>query len=260
MFDAIGFERDIRNGGRKTETALALVTGDLTKGAPLLRIHSQCVTGKVLGLLRCDCRDQLETAMQAIAKEGRGLVIHECQEGRGIGLMAKLAAYELQDVGLDTIEANHALGADLSDFSLAAAIARDLGIKKVRLLSNNPRKASALIENGVEVVAQLSCETAPNPHSLTYLRTKKEKMRHALSLGTTKARVRPEICVRCDLVGWRTECPVCGGDAHERAADAEAGPHTTAELEAQRDDVLLALIELPTKRPETVAVHTVTAE
>jgi GTP cyclohydrolase II len=182
MFRAIGFERDICNGGRKTETALVLVMGDLSKGAPLLRIHSQCFTGEVLGSLRCDCHDQLEMAMQAIAKEGRGLVIYEYQEGRGIGLMAKLEAYELQDAGLDTIEANHALGfkADLRDFSLPAAIVRDLGIKKVRLLSNNSRKARALTEKGIEVVAQLACEVVPNSHSLAYLRAKKEKTAHAL--------------------------------------------------------------------------------
>jgi GTP cyclohydrolase II len=177
-FDAIGFERDIWNGGRKTETALALVIGDLNNGVPLLRIHSQCLTGEVLGSLRCDCRDQLEMAMQAIAKEGRGLVIYEYQEGRGIGLMAKLEAYELQDAGFDTVEANHALGfkADLRDFNLPAAIVRDLGIKKVRLLSNNPHKSRALTEKGIEVVAQLACEAVPNPHSRAYLQVKKEKM------------------------------------------------------------------------------------
>ena len=184
MFGAIGFERDISNGTRQVETALAIVMGDLTEGVPLLRIHSQCFTGEVLGSLRCDCNDQLEMAMQAIAKEGRGLVIYEYQEGRGIGLMAKLEAYELQDAGLDTVEANHALGfkADCRSFSLPAAILRDLGIKRVRLLSNNPRKAGALADNGIEVVAQLSCEAVPNPHSFAYLRTKKEKMGHALSL------------------------------------------------------------------------------
>src|SRR5947199_7506494 len=125
-----------------------MVMGDLTKGVPLLRIHSQCFTGEVLGSLRCDCRDQLETAMQAIAKEGRGLVIYEYQEGRGIGLMAKLQAYELQDDGLDTVEANHALGfdADCRDFSLPAAMLHELGIRRVRLLSNNPRKSQALAD------------------------------------------------------------------------------------------------------------------
>src|SRR5712672_4864332 len=184
MFDVIGFERDVSNGTQRVETGLAMVMGDLTEGVPLLRIHSQCFTGELLGSLRCDCHDQLEMAMQTIAREGRGLLIYEYQEGRGIGLMAKLEAYELQDAGLDTVEANHALGfkADCRDFSLPAAIVRELGIKRVRLLSNNPRKARALTQNGIELVVQLSCEAAPNPHSLTYLRTKKERMGHTLSL------------------------------------------------------------------------------
>jgi GTP cyclohydrolase II len=210
-FDVIGFERDVSNGTQRVETALAMVMGDLSEGVPLLRIHSQCFTGEILGSLRCDCHDQLEMAMQAISEEGRGLVIYEYQEGRGIGLMSKLQAYELQDVGLDTVEANHALGfkADCRDFDLPAAIVRDLGIKRVRLLSNNPRKASALTENGVEVVAVLSCEAAPNPHSFTYLRTKKERMGHELSLGRASASASQAICVRCDLVGRRTTCPAC---------------------------------------------------
>src|SRR6201985_294015 len=158
MFDAIGFERDVSNGTRRVETALALVMGDLTEGVPLLRIHSQCFTGEVLGSLRCDCHDQLEMAMQAIAEEGRGLVIYEYQEGRGIGLMAKLEAYELQDAGLDTVEANHALGfkADCRDFSLPAAILGALGIKQGRLVSNQQRTAHARAANGVEVVVQLA--------------------------------------------------------------------------------------------------------
>ena len=220
-FDVIGFERDASNGTQRIETALAMVMGDLSRGVPLLRIHSQCFTGEILGSLRCDCRDQLEMAMQAIAEEGRGLVIYEYQEGRGIGLMSKLQAYELQDVGLDTVEANHALGfkADCRDFDLPAAIVRDLDIKRVRLLSNNPRKASALTENGVEVVTVVSCEAAPNPHSLAYLRTKKEKMGHTLELGKAKARTGEEICVRCDLVGWRTGCPACEGLDHNRVVD-----------------------------------------
>jgi GTP cyclohydrolase II len=219
-FDVVGFERDVSNGTRRVETALAIVMGDLTEGVPLLRIHSQCFTGEMLGSLRCDCHDQLEMAMQAIAEEGRGLVIYEYQEGRGIGLMAKLEAYELLDAGLDTVEANHALGlkADDRDFGLPAAILRDLGIKRVRLLSNNPRKASALTENGVEVVL-LSCGAAPNPHSSAYLWTKTERVGHALSLGTAKERTGEEICVRCDLVGWQTACPACAGRDHNRAID-----------------------------------------
>src|SRR5436305_3558846 len=185
MFRALGFERDRLNGVHRVETAVALVLGDVTAGAPLVRIHSQCFTGEMLGSLRCDCRDQLEMAMQAIAEEGRGLLIYEHQEGRGIGLSAKLQAYALQDGGLDTVEANHALGfvADCRDFSLPAAILHDLGLSRIRLLSNNLHKTRALVDAGVEVVAQVPCEAAPTPHSLAYLRTKKEKMGHALSLG-----------------------------------------------------------------------------
>ncbi len=186
MFNAIGFERDALADAGRVETALGIVMGDPASGVPLLRIHSQCFTGEVLGSLRCDCHDQLEMAMQAIASEGRGLVIYEYQEGRGIGLMAKLKAYELQDAGLDTVEANHALGfkADCRDFSLSVAILRDLGIRRVRLLSNNPRKVAALMDGGIEV-NQLACEAAPSPHALAYLQTKKERMGHALSLRSS---------------------------------------------------------------------------
>src|SRR5258708_25193445 len=218
LFSAIGFERQVSNGSQRAETAVAVVLGELTSGAPLLRIHSQCFTGEVLGSLRCDCNDQLEMAMQAIAEEGRGLVIYEYQEGRGIGLMAKLQAYELQDVGIDTVEANHALGfkADCRDFDLPAAILRDLGIKRVRLLSNNPRKANALAENGIEVVAQLPCEAAPNPHSLAYLRTKKEKMGHVLSLrhGASTAQAHAPGAVR--RAQTASEIPGSRGGGHDQ--------------------------------------------
>src|SRR6201989_3564085 len=177
VFQTIGFERETSDGSRRVETALAIVLGDLREGAPLLRIHSQCITGEVLGSLRCDCGEQLDIAMQAIAAEGRGIVIYEQQEGRGIGLMAKLRAYALQDEGLDTVEANRALGFadDARDFSLSVAILREMGLSRVRLLTNNPNKVRALIDGGIEA-EQLSCEAAPNSHSLAYLRTKKEKM------------------------------------------------------------------------------------
>ncbi len=193
-FRILGFEREILNGSCPVETALAMILGDLTEGAPLLRIHSQCFTGEVLGSLRCDCNDQLEIAMRAIAKEGRGLVIYEYQEGRGIGLMAKLQAYALQDSGLDTVDANHALGfpADCRDFSLPAAILQELGISRVRLLSNNPSKSRALFDVGIDVVERLPCEAAPTAQSLPYLRAKKEKMGHTLSLGRHERQGHPD--------------------------------------------------------------------
>lgn len=188
-FETLGFERELLNGTGHVETALAFVVGDLkSEGAPLVRIHSQCFTGEVLGSLRCDCGEQLDLAMRAIAEEGRGLVIYEHQEGRGIGLMAKLQAYSLQDKGLDTVEANHALGlaADDRDFSLPVAILKDLGITCVRLLSNNPDKSLALLEAGIDVVAMIPCEAVTNIHSAAYLRAKKEKLGHALTLQNDK--------------------------------------------------------------------------
>jgi len=178
------FERVDAEGNGRTEAALAMILGDVTEGAPLLRVHSQCLTSEVLGSLRCDCNDQLQIAMQRISSEGRGLLIYELQEGRGIGLTAKLRAYALQDKGLDTIEANEQLGfaADYRDFSLPAAILDELGVVQVRLLSNNPRKAQALADAGIDIVERIPCEAAPNPHSLAYLRAKKEKMGHLLHL------------------------------------------------------------------------------
>jgi GTP cyclohydrolase II len=183
VFDLIGFER--ANMDKKTtERALLLMLGDPKNGLPLLRIHSQCFTGELLGSLRCDCRGQLELAMSAIADEGSGLVIYEYQEGRGIGLMQKLKAYALQDQGLDTIEANQALGfdADYRDFSLAVAILHDIGIDRVRLMSNNPQKVEALSKGGIEVMELIACEAPPSPYALSYLRTKKNKMGHSLTI------------------------------------------------------------------------------
>ena len=184
VFQTIGFERDISLGGGGRETAVAVILGNLAGETPLVRIHSECFTGEVLGSLRCDCNDQLDLAMRAIAGEGRGLVIYEHQEGRGIGLMAKLQAYALQDEGLDTVEANRALGFedDARDFALSVAILRELGLDRVRLLTNNPNKVRALIDGGLEA-EQLSCEAASNSHSLAYLRTKKGRMGHQLKLN-----------------------------------------------------------------------------
>jgi GTP cyclohydrolase II len=184
MFTAAGFARQAPTRVQRGDTALAMIMGDLKRKVPLLRIHSQCFTGEGLGSLRCDCSDQLSTAMCAIAAEGHGLVIYEYQEGRGIGLMAKLQAYELQDSGIDTVEANQVLGysADCRDYSLPVAILRKLGVNRVRLLTNNPAKARALTDACIEVVARIPCEAKANPYSLSYLRTKKEKMDHALGL------------------------------------------------------------------------------
>lgn len=168
------------NGPLCKEEAVALVMGDVQSAPPLVRIHSQCLTGDVFGSLRCDCRQQLEMALAMIAEQGAGVLIYEQQEGRGIGLMAKLQAYELQDAGLDTVEANERLGfeADLRAFAMPAGILKTLGVSKVRLLSNNPDKVAALERGGVEVVERVPCEVTPSRHAEDYLKTKKEKMGH----------------------------------------------------------------------------------
>jgi GTP cyclohydrolase II len=162
------------------EEAVALVMGDVHSTPPLVRIHSQCLTGDVFHSLRCDCRQQLEMALSMIRDLGAGILIYEQQEGRGIGLMAKLQAYELQDTGLDTVEANERLGfkADQRDFALPGEMLKALGVTRVRLLSNNPEKVEALERAGVEVVERVPCEVTPSPHAEEYLKTKKEKLGH----------------------------------------------------------------------------------
>src|SRR5258708_34904193 len=183
VFRALGFER--RNlDKRSSETAIVRVLGEPSGRVPLVRIHSKCITGDVLQSLRCDCGEQLELAMRAIAAEGFGLLIYDQQEGRGIGLMAKLQAYALQDEGLDTIAANQALGfeADCRDFSLPGAILNDLGIQRIRLLSNNPEKRRALAKAGIVVLEQIPCEASPSSYSTAYLGTKKHRMGHTLTL------------------------------------------------------------------------------
>ena len=176
-FRICGFRGEF-NG--RAEEAVALVMGDVQSSPPLVRVHSQCLTGDVFGSLRCDCRQQLELALTMIASEGAGVLIYEQQEGRGIGLMAKLQAYELQDAGLDTVEANERLGfkADQREFGMPAQILKSLGVSQVRLLSNNPDKVAALERDGIKVVERVPCEVSPSIHAEEYLKTKKEKLGH----------------------------------------------------------------------------------
>lgn len=173
----------------RIEEAVVLKMGDLDGRAngsaaapPLVRIHSQCLTGDVFHSLRCDCRAQLELALQRITAESRGLLIYEHQEGRGIGLLNKLRAYELQDHGADTVEANERLGfeADLRSYDLPGEVLRYFGLKRIRLLSNNPDKIAAVERAGIEIVERVPCIVAPLESTEAYLRTKKEKMGHLL--------------------------------------------------------------------------------
>jgi GTP cyclohydrolase II len=163
---------------------VVMAKGDLHDQEKLLvRVHSECLTGDVFGSLRCDCRQQLEMALSLISEQGAGILIYEQQEGRGIGLMPKLQAYELQDSGLDTVEANERLGfkADHREFTLPAEILKALKVSRVRLLSNNPDKVAALEQADIEVTERVPCEVEPNRHAKEYLKTKKEKMGHWLS-------------------------------------------------------------------------------
>jgi GTP cyclohydrolase II len=177
-----GSARNGQNGVAKEE-AVALVMGDIHSSAPLVRIHSQCLTGDVFHSMRCDCRQQLELALAMIAKAGAGVLLYEQQEGRGIGLMAKLQAYELQDKGFDTVEANVELGYDndYREYKLPAEMLRQLGVSQVRLISNNPDKVAALEKAGIKVVERVPAEVEAYEHSQNYLRTKKEKMGHLLT-------------------------------------------------------------------------------
>jgi GTP cyclohydrolase II len=156
--------------------------------APVVRIHSQCLTGDVFGSLRCDCRPQLELALKRIAAEGAGILLYEQQEGRGIGLMAKLRAYELQDQGLDTVEANVELGfaADCRAYELPAQVLKALGVSRVRLMTNNPEKVAALESSGIRVVERVSAEVEPQDSFAAYLKTKQEKMGHIVELVVTE--------------------------------------------------------------------------
>lgn len=194
-FRILGFE-----GGRSealpgceaapaVEELVALVMGDIHAAPPLVRIHSQCLTGDVFGSLRCDCRLQLEMALKKIAEEGAGILLYEQQEGRGIGLMAKLKAYELQDQGLDTVQANEKLGfaADCRDYDLAAEALKLLGVSRLRLMTNNPGKVAALESAGIAVTERVSAEVESQESFERYLRTKQEKMGHILENSSDHA-------------------------------------------------------------------------
>jgi len=170
--------------GTASETAVVLVKGKPRAGrVPLVRIHSQCLTGDVFASLRCDCREQLEMALAQVGASDYGFIIYEPEEGRGIGLMNKLQAYQLQDRGVDTVEANRRLGfeADLRQYTLAAGILQHYGVKSVRLLSNNPEKIRALENCGIRIVERVPIEAVPHKASARYLQTKREKMGHLLS-------------------------------------------------------------------------------
>jgi GTP cyclohydrolase II len=182
-FRILGFEGTATNpatGAPKTESAVALVMGDVGSAPPIVRVHSQCMTGDVFHSLRCDCRQQLELALEKIAEEGSGILLYEQQEGRGIGLMAKLKAYELQDQGFDTVEANLELGfkADCREFELPAAVLKLMGVGAVRLITNNPEKVAALEAAGISVVERIAADVELEETFRDYLRVKREKMGH----------------------------------------------------------------------------------
>jgi GTP cyclohydrolase II len=187
-FRLLAFEgSDADRSSKEPETALALVLGDIHRAPPVVRIHSQCTTGDIFHSLRCDCHDQLHLALRVISEQGAGVIVYEHQEGRGIGLMEKLRAYQLQDQGLDTIEANLRLGhpVDVRNYWLSVEVLCFLKIHSLQLMTNNPDKIAAVQSSGIEIARLLSAETPANPHSANYLRTKREKMGH-LSSGTTK--------------------------------------------------------------------------
>ncbi|MBK9486871.1 MAG: bifunctional 3,4-dihydroxy-2-butanone-4-phosphate synthase/GTP cyclohydrolase II [Chitinophagaceae bacterium] len=180
-FELIAFEQ-VNTG----EIHLALKKGEWEKDEPVLvRVHSSCMTGDILGSLRCDCGDQLHHALKMVEQAGKGLVLYMNQEGRGIGLLNKLKAYKLQEQGLDTVEANLELGFDMDgrDYGVGAQILRHLGVSKMKLMSNNPRKRAGLLGYGLEVVENIQIEIASNPHNEKYLQTKKDKMGHEIMNG-----------------------------------------------------------------------------
>ena len=168
---------------------LALRLGEIAGAPPIVRIHSECLTGDVFGSVRCDCGDQLVAALQRIAEDGRGILLYLRQEGRGIGLANKLRAYSLQDTGLDTVDANLHLGfpADSRSYSVAASILHELGVTKIRLLTNNPQKIADLEAERIQVVERIAQQIPPRPENKRYLQTKAERLGHLFGEGTVRA-------------------------------------------------------------------------
>lgn len=201
-----------RANENRVETGLALVLGDIHSLPPVVRIHSQCTTGDVFHSLRCDCHDQLHLALHVIAQQGAGILLYEHQEGRGIGLMEKLRAYELQDQGLDTIEANLHLGhaVDLRNYVLPVEILHFLGVRSLRLMTNNPQKIGAVLSAGITIHERLGADVPATIHSARYLATKRDQLGH-FSGGTTNS--------------WRARHVACPPvSAHEDSAGRQASP------------------------------------
>jgi GTP cyclohydrolase II len=221
-FRLLAFElREERRGHKPSETALVLVLGDIHSRSPLVRIHSQCATGDIFHSLRCDCHDQLHLALHSIAEEGAGILLYEYQEGRGIGLMEKLRAYELQDTGLDTIEANLHLGheADLRDYRLPVEILRFLKVSSVRLMTNNPEKIKAVASSHVCIAERISADVLVSPHAARYSATKRDKMGHLTGSN-------PSVQISCNLANEETKETSAPAPCGEKTEGVTLGLHS----------------------------------
>jgi GTP cyclohydrolase II len=203
-----------KSGNKRIDTALALVLGNIHGFPPLVRIHSQCTTGEAFHSLRCDCHDQLHLALRAVADEGAGLVLYEQQEGRGIGLIEKLRAYELQDQGLDTVDANLSLGhpVDARDYAIPIQILHFLGIRSIRLISNNPEKIKAVLNAGIQIAERIGADVPSTPEASHYMATKRIRLGHLTNSSAAIPPVEPDSIEGAFL-----------SDAHGNAAGPELG-------------------------------------